>query len=260
MSSAPTPYPEAITGWLTGGGQRRILDLGSGRAGLALMLTADGHEVVCLDQDVAAMSTLAERVDPTGQGHGLNPTPVAGEANGLPFADQTFDVVTCAQVLHRFAPGLVLEEVARVLRPGGHISVVYHTRDDTVPWVKRLTRLVREFDPTVMSGDFGHGSITALEESPFFDRPERRNFRNWIPATRPQMLAMIERNPSMASLPEARREDLLRRVGELYDASARAPEPLLLPWQVSCWRAGVDHSQMTFDGNHDDGLEIPLGF
>lgn len=258
MSAVTTPYPAAVTGWLTGGSHRRVLDLGTGRAGLAHMLADDGHRVVCLDQDEAVLGPLVE-VDAAGITHLSALTPVAGQASNLPFADRTFDVVTCAQVLHRFAPGLTLAEAARVLRPGGIFSVVYNTRDDTVPWVKRLTRLVQQYDPTIMSGDFGHGSINALADSPYFHELEMHNFRNWIPVTRPQMLTMVERNPAVARLAGEKRQALLAQVGELYDSSARAPEPLLLPFQATCWRAEVDHSQVTFTDS-DDALDIPLGF
>jgi hypothetical protein len=47
-------------------------------------------------------------------------------------------------------------------------------------------------------------------------------------------------------------------VGELYDSSARSPEPLLLPFQASCWRAMVDHSQLSMADAIDDVLEIRL--
>ncbi len=257
MSTAPSPYPAAVPGWLAGGDRRKVLDLGSGRGSLATMLVDDGHDVVCLDQDLSAVATLADQAT-------TDPVPrwtatIAGHASNLPFTDRVFDVVTCAQVLHKLAPGLALSEIARVLRPGGVIGVVYNTRDDTVPWVKRLTRLVQEYDPSLMSGDFGHGSIAALEESPHFGEVTRHDFRNWIAVTRPQMLAMVARNPTITKLPEHERERLLDQVGQLYDSSARAPEPLLLPWQATCWRAEVDHSQITF-GDGDDGLNIALGF
>lgn len=257
MRAAATPYPATVPGWLTGAGHRRVLDLGTGRGGLATMLAADGHDVTCLDQDLTAVQQLVQqRLD--------DPIParlatVAGQTSNLPFADQVFDTVTCAQVLHRFAPGLALAEAARVLRPGGVFGVVYNTRDDTVPWVKRLTRLVQQYDPTIMSGEFGHGSITALEESTYFGPVEKRSFRNWIPVTRPQMLAMVQRNDAVRGLPDDQRTSLVTEVGELYDSSARAPEPLLLPWQATCWRAEVDHSEVTFTEG-DDGLDIALDF
>ena len=89
-----------------------------------------------------------------------------------------FDVVTASQTLHRFAPGLALTEIARVLKPGGHLAVAYNTRDDTVPWVRRLIALMQQTDPDAMKGDYGVESLDAIADSSYFVDLERRNFRN----------------------------------------------------------------------------------
>lgn len=249
MDARRTPYPEAATRWLVGERRARVLDLGSGRGGFAAMLHDAGHEVFGLDREVAAVAHLADRL-----GTRLH---VAGQVESLPYLSCHFDVVTAAQTLHRFAPGLALTEIARVLRPGGHLAVAFNTRDDTVPWVRRLTALVRDADPGAMSGDFGTEAVEALAGSPCFRGLERRNFRNWVPITRAGLVAMVERQPGTAGLGEERRSQLLADVGELYDSSARRPEPLLLPFQASCWRAEVDHSGLELVED-EDVLEIRL--
>jgi SAM-dependent methyltransferase len=46
------------------------------------------------------------------------------DAHSLPFPDKSFDVVTCLEFLeHTHTPSLVLEEIHRVLKPGGHAIV-----------------------------------------------------------------------------------------------------------------------------------------
>jgi SAM-dependent methyltransferase len=244
-----TPYPAAATAWMVGERRARVLDLGSGRGGFAAMLHDAGHEVFCLDRDVEVVAHLAERL-----GTRLH---VAGQVESLPFLSCHFDVVTASQTLHRFAPGLALTEIARVLKPGGHLAVAFNTRDDTVPWVKRLTGLMRQADPGAMSGDFGLESAAALAESPYFVDLERRNFRNWVPITRSGLVSMVERQSWAASLEQAVRADLLAAVAELYDTSARPPEPLLLPFQAACWRARVDHSELAL-ADDAEALEIRL--
>jgi SAM-dependent methyltransferase len=166
-------------------------------------------------------------------------------------------VVTASQTLQLFAPGLALTEIARVLKPGGHLAVAFNTRDDTVPWVRRLTALMRQADPSAMGGDFGLDSVQAVAESPYFVGLERRNFRNWVPITRSGLVAMVERQPWAAGLDEDVRAQLLGEVGHLYDTSARPPEPLLLPFQSSCWRAQVDHTELVL-AEDADALEIRL--
>ena len=250
MSTGRAPYPDAAAAWMVAEDRSRVLDLGSGSGGFAVMLQRAGHEVFCLDRAVDRVAGLPDRL-----GSRLH---VAGRVESLPFLSCNFDVVTAAATLHRFAPGLALTEIARVLRPGGRLAVAYNTRDDTVPWVRRLSGILQQADPEAMRGDFGADSVNQLADSPYFLRLERRNFRNWVPITRPQLLAMVERRPAVRTLEAWRRAELLDEVGHLYDSSARAPDPLLLPFQASCWRAEVDHSRMAIEDDWDDVLQIAL--
>jgi SAM-dependent methyltransferase len=160
--------------------------------------------------------------------------------------------------LHRFAPGLALTEIARVLKPGGYLAIAYNTRDDTVPWVRRLIALMREADPNAMLGAFGEDSVEKVAESPYFGLLERRNFRNWMPITREGLISMVERRPAVAQMRAAVRDRLVHDVGDLYDTYARRPDPLMLPFQTSCWRAQVDHSRLVIDDDFDDVLQIKL--
>lgn len=244
-----TPYPAAATAWLVGEQPARVLDLASGRGSFAAMLADQGHEVFGIDRDPARVAGLVERL-----GTRLH---VAGQVEAMPFLSCHFDVVTASSTLHRFAPGLALTEIARVLRPGGQLAVAYNTRDDTVPWVRRLTALLREADPHAMAGDFGQDAVDRVAESPYFVGLERRTFRNWVPITRSGLLTMVHRQPWAAGLAEPVRDRLLAEVGDLYDTSARPPEPLLLPFQASCWRATVDHTELVV-GEDMDALEIRL--
>jgi ubiquinone/menaquinone biosynthesis C-methylase UbiE len=248
MSRAP--YPEAAPGWLVGEPRKRVLDLGSGRGAFAAMLNDAGHEVFCVDRSVDAVAGLSQRLGTRRH--------VVGQVESLPYLSCHFDVVTASETFHRFAPGLALTEIARVLKPGGHLAVVYNTRDDTVPWVKRLAALMHQADPDAMRGDFGEQSLEAVADSPYFGTLERKNFRNWVPITRAGLIVMVQRRPAVARLDPTARNGLLAEVGALYDTSARIPDPLLLPFKTSCWRAEVDHSRLAVEDDFDDALQITL--
>ena len=248
-----TPFPEAAISWMLGERPLRVLDLGSDRGQLARMFAAAGHQVYCLDRSRRKIERLF-RLIPDGR-H------VVAQAEALPFADQQFDVVSSAESLHRFAPGLVSSEMARVLGPGGRLVALYNTRDDTVPWVKKLARILQFVDPDAMRGAFGQDSVTAIADSPYFNDLQRKDFRNWVPIDREGLLEMVRRRPVTAQLAEVDRDRLLNEVGDLYDSYARSPEPLMLPFQASCWQARVDHSELVPTNLADDAaLEIPLGF
>lgn len=240
--------PSAAIDWLVGAAPARVLDLGSGRGAFAATLADAGHQVFCVDQDPERVATLPERLGTRRH--------VAGQAESMPYLSCHFDVVTASQTLHRFAPGLAVTEMARVLRPGGHLAVVYQTRDDTVPWVRRLMAILQRVDASAMQGAYGDVSVAEVGGSPYFSGLERRDFRAWVPTTRAALVAMAGRHPAVAALDTTERDALLAEVGALYDSSARVPEPLLLPFRTSCWRAQVDHTELAIDD--DPALTITV--
>jgi demethylmenaquinone methyltransferase/2-methoxy-6-polyprenyl-1,4-benzoquinol methylase len=104
----------------------RLLDLGAG-TGAAGALFGD-REVVALDP---ARKMLAR-----------NPTPRRVVAGGerLPFRSESFNAVFSAYVFRNLdSVSATLEEVARVLRPGGKAGVVDLSRPEKV-WRRRLHR------------------------------------------------------------------------------------------------------------------------
>lgn len=244
-------YPEPAIDWMVPGPGSRVLDVGSGNGAFAAMISRAGHRVCCVDSDPERVRRIASLLP-----SGLH---TVAQAESLPFASESFDVVTVQESLTRFAPGLALAEFARVLRPGGHLAVVFNTRDDTVPWVKRLARLLQAEDPGAMRGDYGTDTIAALSQSPYFPEVEEKSFRNWIPIDREGLVRMVRSRPVLAGLDADRLDALLEQVRDLYESSARPPEPLLLPFQATCRRALVDHTELTMPIS-EDGLRISMRF
>lgn len=88
----------------------RILDLGCGRGWDAEALAAQGASVVALDLDPDLL-----RSTPPGDASRL-----AGDGLRTPFPDSSFDGVYCSNVLeHTPDPSAMLDEIARITRPGG---------------------------------------------------------------------------------------------------------------------------------------------
>ena len=97
---------------------RRILDLatGSGDLGLALTKALPQAQVVGADFCLPMLQVAAAK--------GLRPLVVA-DGTRMPFADNYFDAITVAFGLRNMEswPG-ALQEMARVLRPGGHLLLL----------------------------------------------------------------------------------------------------------------------------------------
>jgi SAM-dependent methyltransferase len=84
-----------------------LLDLGCGKVPLYQMYEPFVEDVICTDWP--------------GTLHGTAFIDFANDLNlGIPLADETVDTVVLSDVLeHLYRPALVLEEISRVLRPGG---------------------------------------------------------------------------------------------------------------------------------------------
>jgi SAM-dependent methyltransferase len=116
--------------WLAPRPGDRLLDFGCGGGRHAFEAMRRGAFVTALDADPEAVRGAAAWVDAMleedketaeagGQGHA-----VVGDGLALPFPDRCFDKVIAAEVLeHVPDDSAVLAELARVLRPGGVISV-----------------------------------------------------------------------------------------------------------------------------------------
>jgi len=91
-----------------------VLDVGCGAGFLSNYLALDAFAVTGIDASAASID-VATRHDPTRRVRYL-----VGEAERLPFADGSFDVVCAMDFLeHVESPAAVVAEVARVLKPGG---------------------------------------------------------------------------------------------------------------------------------------------
>ena len=134
-------YPPALAGWLTGTVQlapgRTVADVGAGTGKFTPRLLATGAEVIAVEP-VAAMR---ERIAPHAR---LRVVAGTAEATGL--GNASLDSVVCAQAFHWFASRATLDEFARVIRPGGHLGLVWNVRDESVDWVAAITRLIEPYE------------------------------------------------------------------------------------------------------------------
>ncbi|MBB5787585.1 methyltransferase domain-containing protein [Jiangella mangrovi] len=212
-------YPADAVAWLTGDAPVRVLDLGAGTGKLTRSLVAAGHDVVAVDPSepmLAQLRTVLPAVDAR-----------LGSAELLPLEDASVDVVTAGQAYHWFDPAVALPEIARVLRPGGRLGIVWNLRDDSVGWVDELWSMFGEHesrradDPQVL---------------PPFGPVEQRTFRHEQRLDRDGLLGLVASRSYVAVLPADRRAELLARVAELYDRVA-GPDGVVLPYQTYCFRS-----------------------
>jgi 2-polyprenyl-6-hydroxyphenyl methylase/3-demethylubiquinone-9 3-methyltransferase len=110
----------------------RVLDVGCGGGLAAACLVQRGARVVGLDLSQASLQVAARQTRRPGCPAAVY---TCGGAEALPFADASFEVVWCTDVLeHLVDRPAVIAQIARVLKPGG--LFLYDTINRS--WLSRL--------------------------------------------------------------------------------------------------------------------------
>lgn len=135
-------YPAALDAWLRDavglGAGSTVVDLGAGTGKFVPRLLATGATVIAVEP-VDTMRVELAATHPSVDAR-------AGSATAIPLPDESVGAVVCAQAFHWFATREALGEIHRVLRPGGVLALVWNVRDETVPWVRRMTDVLSPYE------------------------------------------------------------------------------------------------------------------
>ena len=106
------------------GPDARVLDVATGTGAVALELVRQhGCSVVGIDRSPEMLAVARERVAARGLGAGIDLQ--EGRAETLPFPDGSFDGLTVTYLLRYVDdPAATIRELARVVRPGGTMSLL----------------------------------------------------------------------------------------------------------------------------------------
>jgi ubiquinone/menaquinone biosynthesis C-methylase UbiE len=164
-------YPSEAVDWMLPPDAATVLDLGAGTGKLTRALAARGLEVFAVDPSPKMLDQLRAAVP--------DATISVGTAEDIPLPDASVDAIVVGQAWHWVDQEAALPSVARVLRAGGTLGLVWNLRDDRVPWVQRLTTIMHPAEGEIFMetgvierGPFGEIESTSFEWSRDFRRDE----------------------------------------------------------------------------------------
>lgn len=119
---------------------KRVLDVGCGPGNLLVALFADAPELLIgVDVDETFLAFGRSQIEKSIAPSSTAPNLLRASLPTLPFADATFDLVTCFLVMpHVPDDKVALTELARVLKPGGTLAISGHGIGFPLRYLKRF--------------------------------------------------------------------------------------------------------------------------
>jgi ubiquinone/menaquinone biosynthesis C-methylase UbiE len=223
-------YPSALADALAAefglDADSRVLDLAAGTGQLSRLLVPLVGSVVAVEPSAPMRDVLARGLP------GVEA--LAGRAERIPLPDQSVDAAVVGNAFHWFDGDAAVGELARVLRPGGGLAVLWNLGlSSDPPWSKRLEQLVEELSANALrparrctSGmwrpalDRAHDLFEPLRFSAF-DHERSLDHEAFV--------AGIASFSFIAAMPDAERDRVLTEVRAL------APEECALSMRTECY-------------------------
>ena len=202
--------PEAVAWTLEHAPGNDVLDLAAGTGKLTEVIAATGAHVTAVEPLEEMRRELAVTVPAA--------TRLPGSAERIPLADGSVDAVLVGQAFHWFDQQCALEEMARVLRPGGVVGLIWNLRDESEEWAQGVTEVLNATD-VVSSGV--EEEVEVLAGNRRFREVEHRSWPNPVTFDR-------ERLQAWRAIDQHHRDDAARS-GEGNPGGARRPGRLPSP-------------------------------
>jgi ubiquinone/menaquinone biosynthesis C-methylase UbiE len=215
----PSAAVERAAAVLGLGREAEVVDLAAGTGKLTRLLAERFARVVAVEPD-ERMRAL------------LDVESVAGAAERIPLPDASADAVFVGDAFHWFDAPVALAEIARVLRPRGGLVLLWNDWWETEPPISdEAAAILRE--PYERSGRaFREDPYTwrdAFDGSPF-EPPREERLANEAVVSAEDLAALYCSTSSIASLDDAERSALRRRLLDHLSGEYRLPIEVELVW------------------------------
>jgi SAM-dependent methyltransferase len=128
--------PPALIAWMLPDSARTVVDLGAGTGAMAKDLLGKVERVIAIEPDDRMRGILATNLPEV--------TALSGSGESMPLETSSVDAVLASSSWHWMQADVALQEVARVLVPGGTLGVVWSGPDPDGPFVAQAQAMLSE--------------------------------------------------------------------------------------------------------------------
>jgi len=231
-AARPTYPPEAVA-WLVEHlrirAGHRVVDLAAGTGKLTRLLTPTGADLIAVEPVAGMRATLRTMVPDVPV--------VASTAEDLAFRDGSIDAVTVAQAFHWFDHARASAALARMVRRGGRIGLVWNARDRSVAWVDAVWTIMDRVEKRAPWRNHAEWSDSTPRDLPGFGERHAAQFRHVQAVTPDAMVRRVASVSHVAVLPEPERAAVLDEVRAVLadHPDVRGRSDLVVPYRVDCF-------------------------
>jgi SAM-dependent methyltransferase len=229
----PGPAAAAVD-WLLPAGCATAVDLAAGTGLFTRALEERVPQVVAVEPDARMRGVLAARSP------GVRV--LEGRAEAIPLPDGCADAVFVSTAWHWFDPELAVREIARVLKDGGRLGILWTSRDREEDWVAELD-LLRDTRPgeprtvaAVQEQLARHHTVT-LPPDADFGPAQAASFAFTRNLTVDVTLDWLATSSRYITAAEEDRQAARGRLRASLTARSEGNELIQMPLRSWCWRA-----------------------
>jgi len=212
-----------------------VLDIAAGTGKFTRHLALTGANIIAVEPVEGMRAKFRNSLPKTDM--------VAGLAELLPFNSSSLDAVVAAQSFHWFDSAKAVKEIHRVLKPSAGLGLIWNVRDESVPWVADLSKIVNKYWDAGGIPRYWEGSWkSGFDGSNLFTPLQLAEFRYVQVSDLPTMLDRFSSISYISTLPESERSAFLESIRELMERwGVISKERMVeLPYRVDvfwCYRA-----------------------
>ena len=211
-----------------------VADVGSGTGVLSALFLESGYRVFGVEPN----REMRQAAEGFLGGHPLFES-VGGAAEDTTLADQSVDLIVVANSLHWIEKGAARVEFSRVLRPGGHVAIVWNiSRESGTPFLEAYTDLVLTYKTDGGAG--GAAEVYEMTEAFFYDGSgeqqsyESANFPYFQALDLEGLKGLVLSSSSMPAPGQPGSKEMLRDLEGIFRAHESGGE-VVMEYEVSVY-------------------------
>jgi SAM-dependent methyltransferase len=209
--------PEAVETLLTHleiSSGAKVVEIGAGTGKFTTIIDGAGYDIVAVEPSAGMIESFKKKLPHI-------PT-IEGSVYDIPLENGYADAVIVAQAFHWFGNVGALKEIARLLRPGGKLALIWNyenfklLKDDS--FQKQIADYIHSFDSQVPQYRRMEW-IKAFEDQPYFYVPyheEHFSYKKLIPADPEFLWRYWESRSYITALSEEERNKIKQQVYKIH--------------------------------------------